>query len=383
MIKELKNQPHFNLITDNDSLKSVCEQASQKSIIVLDTEFVRIRSYYPKLGLIQLYDGEQVSLIDPVTITDFAPLVELLAKKAVLKILHACYEDLEVFFHYFHQFPEPMLDTQVIASFLGFPNSTGLATLIQHYFQLEMDKGTSRTDWLARPLTEKQLCYAAADVWYLLPLYQCMSQALSQTRWQSAVKFDCDLLVEKQRQPRNSDNAYLNIPNAWRMEPEELARLQLLAKWRHDEAIRRDLALNFVVQAESLYEVAKHQPKHTSELLNLGLSSNEVRIHGKKLLQLIEQSKRIDKTLYPSKIQRLTDEPHYKKTIKMLQQKLKEIAPTDLAAEVIASKRDLESLMKWGWWKNKDSQRLPKLMRDWREAFGVQLLHVLESESQG
>ncbi|PVX42898.1 ribonuclease D [Pasteurella langaaensis DSM 22999] len=381
MIKELKNQPHFQLITDNESLQIACAQAAQKPVVALDTEFIRIRSFYPKLGLIQLYDGESVSLIDPNEISDFSPFIALLANEKVTKVLHACYEDLEVFFHHFQQFPTPMWDTQVMASFLGFPNSTGLATLIQHYFQLEMDKGTSRTDWLARPLSEKQLRYAAADVWYLLPLYERMAQDLQKTRWQSAVKFDCDLLIEKQNKAPNGDKAYRNIANAWRMEPEELARLQLLARWRYEEAIRRDLALNFVVRAEHLYEVAKNQPKHTSELLSLGLNPNEVRIHGKKMLQLIEQSQRIDPANYPPKIQRLNEDPRYKKTIKALQQKLKEIAPDDLQPEVIASKRGLESLMKWCWLKNKNPQKLPELMRDWRKPFGTALLNMIENQA--
>lgn len=379
MIKELKNSPHFNLITDNDSLKAVCQQASQKAVVALDTEFVRIRSYYPKLGLIQLYDGENVSLIDPTEVTDFSPFITLLADQNILKVLHACYEDLEVFFHHFQEFPTPMVDTQVMANFLGFANSAGLAALIQHYFQLELDKGAARTDWLARPLSDKQLAYAAADVWYLLPLYQKMAQDLAQTRWQSAVQFDCELLVEKQQKVKNPEKAYLTIPNAWRMERDELNRLKLLAKWRHEEAICRDLALNFVIRAENLYEVAKNQPKHTSELLTLGLSPNEVRIHGKKLLQLIEQSKRVDEAEYPPKIQRLNEDPRYKKTIKALQHKLKDVAPPDLAAEVIAGRRDLERLMKWVWLKNKDNQKLPELMRGWREPFGKQLLAIIES----
>ena len=379
MIKELKNSPHFNFITGNDSLKAACQQASQKTVVALDTEFVRIRSYYPKLGLIQLYDGENVSLIDPTEVTDFSPFITLLADQNILKVLHACYEDLEVFFHHFQQFPTPMVDTQVMASFLGFTNSAGLAALIQHYFQLELDKGAARTDWLARPLSDKQLTYAAADVWYLLPLYQKMAQDLAQTRWQSAVQFDCELLVEKQQKVKNPEKAYLTIPNAWRMERNELNRLKLLAKWRHEEAIRRDLALNFVIRAENLYEVAKNQPKHTSELLTLGLAPNEVRIHGKKLLQLIEQSKRVDEAEYPPKIQRLNEDPRYKKTIKALQHKLKDVAPPDLAAEVIAGRRDLERLMKWVWLKNKDNQKLPELMRGWREPFGKQLLAIIES----
>ncbi|WP_443092576.1 ribonuclease D [Basfia succiniciproducens] len=376
-IKEIQNPPHFMLITDDEALADVCARASTKSAVALDTEFVRIRSYYPKLGLIQLYDGEQVSLIDPQEIQDFSPFKQLLADPKVLKVLHACHEDLEVFQHYYQQLPTPMLDTQIMANFLGFQNSMGLASLIKHYFNLEIDKGASRTDWLARPLSNKQLAYAAADVWYLLPLYCKMQNALEQTRWQSAVEFDCNLLLEKHRIVKNIDKAYLSISGAWKLNSEELMRLKLLASWRQEEAVKRDLALNFVVRGENLWLLAQNNPKHTSEMLKLGLNSQEVRIHGKKMLQILERAERIDAEYYPPEISRLADDMRYKQGLKNLQQKLKIIAPPDLNAEVIAGKRSLESLMKWVWLKHKDPNKLPDLMRDWRAEFGSELAKLL------
>ncbi|MGC7559628.1 ribonuclease D [Pasteurella sp. PK-2025] len=375
--KEIQNPPHFQLITTDLALAEVCHCAQQKQVVALDTEFVRIRTLYPQLGLIQLYDGEQVSLIDPLNIQDFTPFIALLANPNVLKVLHACSEDLEVFQHYFQQMPVPMLDTQVMASFLHFPNSTGLATLLQHYFQLTLDKGASRTDWLARPLSDKQLVYAAADVWYLLPLYWRMQQDLSATRWQQAVESDCNLLLAKREQGKNPDLAYFNIPNAWRLNPQELMRLKILAKWRQEEAMKRDLALNFVVRGEHLWHVAKHNPKHTSELLQLGLTELEVRIHGKKLLQLLSQANRIEAEHYPATIQRIVDDPRYKKALKLLQQQLKALTPADLASEVVASKRMLEALMKWHWLEQDNPDSLPELMTGWRKPFGLAFIESL------
>ncbi|MDH2927106.1 ribonuclease D [Lonepinella koalarum] len=379
MIKEIQNKPHFQMISDNQGLAQICELAQQKAVVALDTEFIRVRSYYPKLGLIQLYDGEQVSLIDPNDITDFSPFIALLSNKNVLKVLHACYEDLEVFQHYFNQLPTPLIDTQIMANFLSFPNSTGLATLMQHYFEFSLDKGASRTDWLARPLSDKQLEYAAADVWYLLPLYHKMAEQLAQTPWQSAVQFDSYLLLEKQEKVNDPDKAYLTIPNVNKLNSEELMRLKLLAKWRQQEAIKRDLALNFVVRAENLWLVAKYHPQNTSNLLDLGIHSQEVRIHGKKMLQVIEQIKRVDPIDYPAVIERFSDDPRYKKTFKALQQKLLEITPKNLACEVIASRKSLEKLMKWVWLKQKDPDKLPDLMRGWREPFGQKLCEILET----
>lgn len=378
MIKEIHSLPKFRLIKTNQQLAEVCQQARQQTVVALDTEFVRTRSYYPKLGLIQLYDGNQVSLIDPLDIDDIAPFIELLRDQNVLKVLHACYEDLEVFQHYFEHLPTPMLDTQVMAMFLGFEQSTGLAKLAKHYFNLELDKESARTDWLARPLTEKQLYYAAADVWYLFPLYQQLAQALSQTPWQDAAQFDCNLLLEKRLQPKLAEKAYKQIGNAWKLAPVELARLQILAKWRQEEAIKRDLALNFVVKGENLWAIAKHNPKNSSQLLELGLTTQEVRIHGKKMLQLVEQVKRLSEQDYPSQLEPINLVKGYKSAFKKLQQRLREIAPTDLKAEVIATRRDLDSLIKWCWREQKNAQKLPILMRNWRQPFGEQLVNCLE-----
>ncbi|MFZ7174935.1 ribonuclease D [[Pasteurella] aerogenes] len=377
--KELENPPHFVVISSNQDLYDVCLQAERKSAVALDTEFVRTRTYYAQLGLIQLYDGEQVSLIDPNHIDDFSPFIRLLANPKVVKVLHASSEDLEVFQHYFQQLPTPMLDTQIIAAFLGLGNSVGLASLLKHYFGLEMDKGASRTDWLARPLSDTQLYYAAADVWYLLLLYVRMQQALSQTAWQSAVEYDCENLLHKREQGKDSEMAYLNIPNAWKLNSEELMRLKLLAKWRQEEAIKRNLALNFVVKGENLWHVAKYNPKHTSALLEIGLSTQEVRIHGKKMLQVLEQMKRIDMADYPPVINRIADDPRYKRAIKLLQQHVKDVVPPTLAPEVLAGKKSLESLLRWIWLKQQDPNQLPELLCGWRREYGLKLLKSLQS----
>ncbi|WP_109079288.1 ribonuclease D [Aggregatibacter kilianii] len=377
--KEVKNPPHFYVVTDDAELARVCRAAREQSAVALDTEFVRVRTLYPKLGLIQLYFGDQVALIDPLPIQDFSPFVALLADANVVKILHACGEDLEVFQHYFQQLPRPMYDTQVMAHFLGFAGSSGFAALVQHYFQLEIDKGASRTDWLARPLSDNQLQYAAADVWYLLPLYEQMQAQLAQTEWKSAVENECEFLLNKRAQAtKEPDSAYFAIPNAWKLNRQELMRLKLLAKWRMEEAMKRDLALNFVVRAENLWLVAKNNPKHTSTLLELGLSTAEVRIHGKKLLQIIDQVKRIAPEDYPQPIQRLADDPRYKTTLKALQQHLVQITPPNLPKELIASKRSLESLMKWYWSKGVEEEQ-PELLTGWRKPFGEKLFTALKT----
>ena len=380
MIKECQNPPHFTVITDNTSLLEICNLAQQQSAVALDTEFMRVSTYFPKLGLIQLYDGERVSLIDPLAITDFSPFVALLSNPKVLKILHSCSEDLLVFLQEFDQLPHPMIDTQIMARFLGLGTSAGLAKLAQQYLNVEIDKGATRTNWIKRPLSDIQLKYAAGDVWYLLPLYHILEKELAKTPWEQAVRDDCELALSKTHklQERDSEKAYLDIPNAWKLNPLELSRLRILAQWRQNVGIERDLALSYIVKSDNLWKVAKNNPCNTSEMLEMGLTENEVRVRGKKILQLLAQARRISSNDYPKPIERISEDPRYKKTIRLLQEKVNSLTPEGLTPEIVASKRTLEELIKWVWKYDCSQDKLPELLIGWRKPIGEKLVDALK-----
>ncbi|HHF5316372.1 TPA: ribonuclease D [Haemophilus influenzae] len=379
MIKECQNPPHFRVIADNATLLEVCNLAQQKSAVALDTEFMRVSTYFPKLGLIQLYDGERVSLIDPLAITDFSPFVALLSNPKVLKILHSCSEDLLVFLQEFDQLPRPMIDTQIMARFIGLGASAGLAKLAQQYLNVEIDKGATRTNWIKRPLSDIQLQYATGDVWYLLPLYHILEKELAKTPWKQAVRDDCELALAKTHklQERDSEKAYLDIPNAWKLNPLELSRLRILAKWRQNVAIERDLALSYIVKSDNLWKVAKNNPRNTSEMLEMGLTENEVRVRGKKILQLLAQARRVSPNDYPKPIERISEDPRYKKTIRLLQEKVNSLTPAGLSPEIVASKRTLDELIKWVWKYDCSQDKRPELLIGWRKPIGEKLVDEL------
>ena len=380
MIKECQNPPHFTVITDNTALLEICNLAQQQSAVALDTEFMRVSTYFPKLGLIQLYDGERVSLIDPLAITDFSPFVALLSNPKVLKILHSCSEDLLVFLQEFDQLPHPMIDTQIMARFIGLGISAGLAKLAQQYLNVEIDKGATRTNWIKRPLSDIQLQYAAGDVWYLLPLYHILEKELAKTPWEQAVRDDCELALSKTHklQERDSEKAYLDIPNAWKLNPLELSRLRSLAQWRQNVGIERDLALSYIVKSDNLWKVAKNNPRNTSEMVEMGLTENEVRVRGKKILQLLAQARRISSNDYPKPIERISEDPRYKKTIRLLQEKVNSLTPEGLTPEIVASKRTLEELIKWVWKYDCSQGKLPELLIGWRKPIGEKLVDVIK-----
>ncbi|MEH8047265.1 ribonuclease D [Gallibacterium anatis] len=368
----------YQIIQQDAQLKQLCEQARHYSVVALDTEFERVRSYYAKLGLIQLYFGADVALIDPLTITDWQPFIALLADANVLKILHASGEDIEIFHQQFQQIPMPMLDTQIMANFLGFPQSAGFALLAQHYLQVELDKKASRTDWLKRPLSERQLNYAAADVYYLLPIYQKMAAAMASSEWKTAIQQECELFAQKRCRQTSPEKAYLDIGNAWRLNRKALNNLKFLAKWRFQEGIKRNIALNFIVSSEGLVQMAIHEPVHTAQLLDLGLHPMEIKRYGKKLLLLLEQAKRVPPEQYPDLIENISERPHYKKYLNLLHKELKAMLQNKVPLQLVASKKALHQFLKW-YWLGQSKQKLPDLLCGWRAVYGEKLLHSLKT----
>ncbi|WKS96569.1 ribonuclease D [Gallibacterium anatis] len=368
----------YQIIQQDAQLKQLCEQARHYLVVALDTEFERVRSYYAKLGLIQLYFGADVALIDPLTITDWQPFIALLADANVLKILHASGEDIEIFHQQFQQIPMPMLDTQIMANFLGFPQSAGFALLAQHYLQVELDKKASRTDWLKRPLSERQLNYAAADVYYLLPIYQKMAVAMATSEWKTAIQQECELFAQKRCRQTSPEKAYLDIGNAWRLNRKALNNLKFLAKWRFQEGIKRNIALNFIVSSEGLVQMAIHEPVHTAQLLDLGLHPMEIKRYGKKLLLLLEQAKRVPPEQYPDLIENISERPHYKKYLNLLHKELKAMLQNKVPLQLVASKKALHQFLKW-YWLGQSKQKLPDLLCGWRAVYGEKLLHSLKA----
>ncbi|CAH1565954.1 RNase D [Vibrio rotiferianus] len=371
---------NYQIIIKNKDLEQVCALAREADVVMLDTEFVRVRTYYPQLGLIQLFDGKQLSLIDPTELTDMSSFVELLKDTSVLKVLHACGEDLEVFQNAFDCTPFPMVDTQLMAAFLGHGLSTGFATLVEEYLGVELDKSESRTDWMARPLTQKQLDYAAADVHYLLPLYEKLFDKVTEAGWWEAVQQESDLLVSKRIRNTNPDNAYLDIKGAWQLKPRELAVLKPLATWRYREALKRDLALNFIFKEGDLLTVARLGLTSFKKMEAEGIDIRAINRHGARIAAIVKQAKLTPADEYPATIERLMDYPGYKQIFKNMKDVVKVASQkSGLATEFLASKKQINQIISWVWKKDRDPARLPDVMQGWRlELLGEKMDKILK-----
>ncbi|MGY5453220.1 ribonuclease D [Agarivorans sp. MS3-6] len=358
---------NFEMIETEAQLAPLLRYLNEQSplVLALDTEFVRTRTYYAHLGLLQIYDGIRCYLVDPLVV-DMPPLWHALSKHHW--VLHAFSEDLEIIQRVSGQFGLSVFDTQVGAAFLGHGISLGYQRFIDTELGIQIDKGESRTDWLARPLRASQLDYAALDVIHLLPAYLKIKQQLEeQGRYQAALEESARLAAFKQREP-NLDESYRDIKNAWKLNPQQLAVLKTLGSWRIQQAISRDLAINNVVHGDSLWTIARYQPQSMEQLQRLELPAQELRIHGHRLLKLVQQGQKVPAADYPKPIKRIVDYPDYKKCIQELKVVVTKVSEeSGLPEDVLASKKVLNQYLSWTWKSNQQATELPLLLTGWRQ----------------
>ena len=364
----------------------VCARAARQPAIALDTEFVRTRTLAPELGLVQLYDGHQLALIDPLAIDDMSSLVSLLTNPDVIKVLHSCSEDLEAFLVTFNEVPTPIFDTQFAASLLGLGVTMGYARLIEMLLETELEKGESRTDWLARPLSDKQCRYAADDVLYLLPAFEQlyeMVEAKGKTTW---VLSESACLTEKKKASLPEAYSYLQIKNAWRLSSQQLTVLKHLAAWRVRRAKERNMALNFVFKEAHLYELALRMPQSKSALGRIHcLTPQERRLNPDMLLSVIQAGlDEFDNTPVQEhipRLRRLIDFPAYKQTLARFKQAVTEMAAEHgVTEEVLASKKQLNQLLKYQWIEVDECRLMglkPDVLTGWREPLFAPLVDTI------
>lgn len=351
------------LLTRSDALADVCEQAAGIEALALDTEFMRERTYYPELCLIQAALPEQIVLIDPLADIDLSPLRAVISGSAD-KILHASRQDQEVLVAALGCAATPLFDTQHAAALCGHPPQWSYAALVKAFCDVELPKDSTRTDWSRRPLSDKQLAYAADDVRYLIPLRDMLQQRLrglgreawflEDMRQQEAVALD----VAPQ-------DAWLKVKGKGHLQGPALAVLQALAAWRERRAQSRNRPRRWILADDALLALAQAQPSTKSALAAVdGVSENLVKRQGQALLETIEVGLSGD---IPELDQRIPD----KALLKRLQVELKRIAEgLSLETTLLATRADLNALVLDG--------ASPRLDQGWRaEVVGAPLRAAL------
>ena len=254
------------LVTTQSQLEAAVFRLQSASRLAIDTEFMRERTYYPQLCLLQVATGSDCFLVDPLAGMQLDGLYALLADRSKLKILHAARQDLEVLQMGGRPVPAPVFDTQVAAAMLGFPPQAGYAELVARQLGHSIDKGQTRTDWSRRPLTPEQLAYAADDVHHLLTLHTELSNAL-ETRGRAAwLAEDAAALEDVTLYTTEPGDAWRRLKGLGRLKPREQAAARALAEWRERRAIESDKPRGWILTDEAIYAVATMAPLTLADL---------------------------------------------------------------------------------------------------------------------
>jgi ribonuclease D len=282
----------MTVITKTDALAGFCRRQQGASFVAVDTEFMRERTYWPILCLVQIAGPQEAAAIDPLAAgIDLSPLLALMADPGILKVFHAARQDIEIFFNLSGTVPVPLFDTQIAAMVCGFGDAASYETLVSKLARASLDKSSRFTDWSHRPLTERQIRYALADVVHLRTVYEKLQQQLAsngRAAW----------FAEEMAELSNPD-AYRSDPSeAWRrfrlrgrIDARFFGVLRELAAWRETAARQRNLPRGRIMRDEAVLEIAAHAPKSIEALArtrSLGKGVAEGKLGG-EILEAVQR----------------------------------------------------------------------------------------------
>ncbi len=364
------------LITEQGALDAFCASVQSKEFITVDTEFLREKTYYPKLCLIQIGALDETgeifaAAIDPlVEGIDLAPVFALLSNPDILKIFHAARQDLEIFYNLMGSVPAPFFDTQIAAMVCGYGDQIGYENLVRNITGGQIDKSSQFTNWSNRPLSDRQIDYALGDVTHLIEVYQKLSAELDargRTKW----VFEEEAILED---PATYE---LDPQEMWRKvkikspKPKTLAVLKSLAAWREARAQRKNLPKNWVMKDDSLADMAAQAPKDVKALKKIRGVSNDLAegYIGRQMLDAIKEALESDPSGWPEIARKKPPSARVVAITEILKLLLKlQAAEHEVAAKLIASSADIEAIAR------DDEADVPALKGWRREVFGEEAI---------
>jgi ribonuclease D len=363
----------MELITSTSTLAQFCKRASKHDFVTVDTEFLRETTYWPRLCLVQAATFDEAALIDPLAPgLSLQPFFELLADERVTKVFHAARQDIEIFVKLTGAVPTNIFDTQIAASVCGFGDSASYDSLVRAIAQVELDKSSRFTDWSARPLSEKQMIYALADVTHLRDIYKALCDQVDATgRW--------DWVEDELETLRSIDTYIVNPDQAWERlktklgRPRDLAALKALAAWRERKAQENDQPRSRILKDDALIELAMQRPQHPEAFDKLravqrgyGRSSAAA-----ELIAIIKQVEALPKSALPPAPERYRGPSPKGAVGDLVRVLLKAVSEEHgVAARIIATSDDIDALVL------DDNADVPALKGWRRKLFGDKALAI-------
>ncbi len=290
-----------DFINTTEQLQAFCQQMEKSEWLAVDTEFLREKTYFAELCLIQVATTTHAACIDPLAIDDLTPLMELLYDPARIKVLHAARQDLEILYDINGKLPAPIFDTQIAATLAGLGEQIGYAALVEKLLGITIDKSHSRTDWRQRPLSDEQVRYAADDVIHLGTAYLKLREQLEQKGRIEWLEEDFAALSDPAVYANQPLEMWRRVKGAGRLKGVRLNILRGLAAWREERALESNRPRRWILRDELLLDMARLRPESLDALIKLrGMEARTVERHGKRLLALIASAAKEPKERWPT-----------------------------------------------------------------------------------
>ncbi|MDQ4075908.1 MAG: ribonuclease D [Chloroflexota bacterium] len=368
-------------IRDPQALTSLVTEIRGVSRLAVDTEFVRERQYYPQLEIVQIATEDVEAVIDYRALGTLEPFPKLLNDPRTLKVLHAGYQDLEIFFNLTGAVPAPLFDTQVAAAMVGLGAQVGYARLVETLLGKSIRKSETLTDWAKRPLSKAQIEYALNDVRYLLDLHEKLKRRLEEMGRDEWLEDEWEAMTDPDSYRRVHPNeAYRHVQGVNRLRGHELPILRELAAWREREGIRRDRVPSHIVRDNILAELARRAPETIEGLHEIrGLHHREIERNGKEILAAIQRGKEVPRKEWPRLPERSTLSDQESSLVVLMQAWLRARADAmNIAANYLATSSELRALVT----ASPEERMTFDVLRGWRRRLvGADLLALLEGQA--
>ncbi|WP_296039317.1 ribonuclease D [uncultured Agrobacterium sp.] len=366
------------MIETTAALADACKELAKSEFVTIDTEFLRETTFWPQLCLVQMASPTLEVLVDPMAKgIDLTPLFELMADPNVVKVFHAARQDIEIIYHLGGLIPHPIFDTQVAAMVCGFGDSISYDQLVQKTKNVQIDKSSRFTDWSRRPLSEKQLDYALADVTHLRDVYMALKSQLERDGRSSWLKEEMDILEARETYDMHPDDAWLRLKSRLR-KPTELAILKFVAAWREREARSRNVPRSRVLKDDAIFEIAQQQPKDAEALSRLRTVPKgwERSTSGTAIIETVNAALALPKADMPQAPRHSHSPEGSGAAVELLKVLLKLSADKHgVAAKVIANSEDLDKIASEG-----EKAEVQALSGWRRELFGEPALKLIRGE---
>jgi len=361
-------------ITSDEGLRDLMAKLEGADRVYVDTEFMRERTYFAKLCLVQVAAGDVAATIDPLAVSDLSPFFELMSDRRVLKVFHAGNQDLEILYQASGEVPAPIFDTQVAAALASFPLQVGYGALVRELVGVELDKHDSYTDWSRRPLSERQLEYALNDVRYLSGVYVALRDRLEATGRLEWLAEDFISMTDPATYDVDPEERWRRVKRRGRLNRRQLGVLIEVTAWREREAIRRDVPRGRVVGDDALVQLSARPPRSTEELASVrGVKGKVPGRSAQELFEAVERGRGKSEDELPvlprrrrvtADIESLTD-----LMSAIVRTRAKE---SGIAVPVLASKKQMEALVRG----ERDGS---SLLTGWRRShIGEELVELLD-----